>query len=134
MYSKIPILDQEETVLTARQCSKLRERFKAETDALYTQARDEQERLSTRAHVPTFLIILLIIFGFDNIWPWISNPFYFMLLLFFGGFGFVGWYFELHQNPIVRAMVVRGYNEAQHMIAEWIRNFGAKKETKDKTD
>jgi len=77
----------------------------------------------------------LVIFGFDNVWPWVSNPFYFVLLLIFGGFGFVSWYLELHRNPIVTAMASTAYNKSQEAVANKIRSFAAKKQDdKQKTD
>merc|ERR1712000_650217 len=82
-------------LLSKREATQLRKRFTQTSDAMFTTARSEQERNSVATQIPAFMIILLLIFGFDEIIWILSNPALFMLALCISAvFGFL-WYFEL---------------------------------------
>jgi len=82
-------------LLSQREASQLKKRFTQTSDAMFTTARSEQERNSVATQIPAFMIILLLIFAFDEIIWILSNPALFMLALCVGAvFGFL-WYFEL---------------------------------------
>mmetsp|Transcript_1196 Transcript_1196/g.1909 ORF Transcript_1196/g.1909 Transcript_1196/m.1909 type:complete len:737 (-) Transcript_1196:90-2300(-) len=82
-------------LLSKREATQLRKRFTQASDAMFTTARSEQERNSVATQIPAFMIILLLIFAFDEILWVLSNPFLFMLALMVGGTFALLWYFDL---------------------------------------
>merc|ERR1712130_59179 len=82
-------------LLSQREASQLKKRFTQTSDAMFTTARSEQERNSVATQIPAFMIILLLIFGFDEIIWILSNPALFMLALCVGSFFGILWYLDL---------------------------------------
>ena len=82
-------------LLSKRECSQLEKRFTQTSDAMFTTARSEQERNSVATQIPAFMIILLLIFAFDEILWILSNPMLFMLALIVASMAALLWYFEL---------------------------------------
>jgi len=118
-------------LLSQREASQLKKRFTQTSDAMFTTARSEQERNSVATQIPAFMIILLLIFGFDEIIWILSNPALFMLALCISAvFGFL-WYFELLYlvTPIFNIALRTSIDNVQNILNSASSNEAPKEKT-----
>ena len=111
-------------LLSQREASQLKKRFTQTSDALFTAARTEQERNSTATQTPAFMVVLLLIFAFDEILWILSNPMLFMLALCICAVFTFLWYFDLLYlvkpvfNTVLRTSVSNVHNILTTVNAE----------------
>jgi len=80
------VIDEKLIVLTYDEAQKLLERFKKDTEAIFSQAKHEQETVSTKTSIPSIVIVLILILGFDEFMAVLSSP---LLLIFWIFVGFI---------------------------------------------
>jgi len=76
-------------ILTHEEASMIKDKFYKETDSSYLQAVRDQENVSSTAHIPMYVIILLIVLGFDEFMSVITNPLLLILIVLLGAGGYV---------------------------------------------
>merc|ERR1711974_226601 len=105
-------------LLSKRECSQLEKRFTQTSDAMFTTARSEQERNSVATQIPAFMIVLLLVFAFDELVWILSNPMLFMLALMIAGIGGFLWYFELLYivKPIFNTMLKTSVSNVHQIL------------------
>lgn len=111
------------TLLSKRQCNQLKQRFKQATDGMFSSARSDQDRNSITTQIPTFMIVLLLIFAYDELWWILSNPFLFSLSLTFGGIAVLIWYLELGYlvTPVLNTIVGTSFNQLKNTAQGYIQ-------------
>merc|ERR1711982_246294 len=100
------------------EATQLRKRFTQASDAMFTTARSEQERNSVATQIPAFMIVLLLVFAFDELVWILSNPMLFMLALMIAGIGGFLWYFELLYivKPIFNTMLKTSVSNVHQIL------------------
>jgi len=77
-------IDEKLIILTYDEAQKLLERFKKDTEAMFTQAKHEQESVTTKTSIPTVVIVLVLILGFDEFMAVLSSPLLLIFWIFVG--------------------------------------------------
>merc|ERR1712137_1069554 len=105
-------------LLSKRECTQLEKRFTQTSDAMFTTARSEQERNSVATQIPAFMIILLLIFAFDEILWILSNPMLCMLAIMIGGIFGLLWYLDLMYlvKPIFNTILRTSVSNVQQIL------------------
>lgn len=111
------------TLLSKRQCTQLKQRFKQATDGMFSSARSDQDRNSITTQIPTFMIVLLLIFAYDELWWVLSNPFLFSLSLTFGGAAVLIWYLEMGYlvTPVLNTIVGTSFNQLKNTAQGYLQ-------------
>jgi len=71
-------------ILSYEEAQTIKEKFFKEAESSYKQALRDQENISTRSHIPMYVIVMLIVLGFDEFVHVITNPLLFMLFALLG--------------------------------------------------
>ena len=72
-------IDSELIILTWQEAQNIKEKFKTATETAYIQAVRDQESLTTTAHIPVYMLLLLVVLGWNEFWHILTSP----ILLFF---------------------------------------------------
>jgi len=72
-------IDENLIILSYDETQKLLDRYIKDTDQMYSQAKHEQESVVSRTSIPPFVIILILILGFDEFTAVLTSP---LLLIF----------------------------------------------------
>ena len=86
-------------LLSKREINQLKTKFKSVSDVLFSNARTEQERNTVTTQIPAFMIVLLLVLGFNEIVWVISNPITLLFLLIAILMGIAIWYLNL--GPVI---------------------------------
>ena len=86
-------------LLSKREINQLKTKFKSVSDVMFSNARTEQERNAVTTQIPAFMIVLLLVLGFNEIVWVISNPITLLFLLIAILLGIAIWYLNL--GPII---------------------------------
>ncbi|OZJ03252.1 hypothetical protein BZG36_03508 [Bifiguratus adelaidae] len=89
-------------------------RFKRESDAFYLEAK--RSVVATTAKVPYWVVVLLVVLGWNEFITIVTSPLYLMLFIIFGSTGYLIWGLNL-TGPVMRVGHVV-YNEGSRMIRE----------------
>ncbi|RUS17580.1 RHD3/Sey1 [Endogone sp. FLAS-F59071] len=106
------------TVLTESKQADILQRFKRESDAFYLEAK--RSTVMTTAKVPYWLLVLLIILGWNEALTIVTSPIYFMLFAVFGSLGYIVYLLNLW-GPIERMLRVvlnEAYNIGKDKLME----------------
>jgi len=71
-------------ILTPEEAVHVKDKFYKETDSAYLQAVRDQEHVSSSSHIPIYLIVLLLVLGFDEFMSILSNPLLLILCIVLG--------------------------------------------------
>ena len=135
-YSDYENIPPEFILNSKRECAQMATTFSQAAESMFTSARSEQDKNSVSTQIPTYFVILFILFAFDDLWPWISSPIFFPLILFFGLAAGVIWY--LGMTPLVltvaKTTVNQAYNQYGHHLPAIVRPAGNAPENKIKNE
>jgi len=70
-------------VIPASKLEPLRDRFRREADALYLEAK--RSIVATTARIPSWMIVVMFLLGWNELIAVLSNPTYFIMLGLMGG-------------------------------------------------
>jgi len=115
-----PTVDEVKEVLSPDDCRHLLESFRSHAEATYREALREQENAKSRASIPIYMIVLLVVLGWNEIWSVLTSPLYFVLVAGLGGTTVVLYQLGILKalEPVARAAANQGYV----MGKEYIRN------------
>eukprot|EP01104_Vermistella_antarctica_P012650 TRINITY_DN3703_c1_g2_i1.p1 TRINITY_DN3703_c1_g2~~TRINITY_DN3703_c1_g2_i1.p1 ORF type:complete len:806 (+),score=215.04 TRINITY_DN3703_c1_g2_i1:97-2514(+) len=97
------IVDPDYIVLTPDDCQQTRDRFKRDCESAYMQAVRDQETAGATGSIPAFMILLLIVVGFNEFMAIISNPLYLFVTVLCGGAFYV--INVLNLFPVIRPVM-----------------------------
>jgi len=95
------VIDEKLIILTYDEAQKLLERFKKDTEAMYSQAKHEQETITTKTSIPTVVIVLILILGFDEFMAVLSSPLLLIFWIFIGVIIYVLYLLNLTDQVVV---------------------------------
>jgi hypothetical protein len=78
-------IDNSLVIITREEADHIRDKFFKDADSAYKQALRDQETVKTTSHVPMYIIVLLIVLGFDEFLHVVTNPLLFLFVAFIGG-------------------------------------------------
>lgn len=67
-------IDPELIILTWQEAQNVEEKFKSATEIAYVQALRDQESLTTTAHIPVYMLLLLLVLGWNEFWQVLTSP------------------------------------------------------------
>jgi len=133
----VPTGEKGVAVLSLDEFAMLSERFKKDTDAAYLEAIRDQENAGALTRIPTPMIALLVILGFNEFWMLLTNPLLLILAIIVGVAGYFLYILGFAEVPL------RVVNQVTQQLLASLRNYvvasavrqvvgdrGAKSETK----
>jgi len=78
-------LDPKYAVLSPEEAQSIRERFRRDAQTMYLQAIRDQESVKQTAYIPMYIIMLLLVVGFDELLYLLSHPLLLIVVLLLGG-------------------------------------------------
>eukprot|EP01116_Phalansterium_solitarium_P024479 TRINITY_DN899_c0_g2_i1.p1 TRINITY_DN899_c0_g2~~TRINITY_DN899_c0_g2_i1.p1 ORF type:complete len:745 (+),score=138.06 TRINITY_DN899_c0_g2_i1:153-2387(+) len=89
-------------ILSPEEASALREQFSEAARSLYLQALRDQENIATVSRVPTYMIVLVLMLGFNEFLYILTNPMLLILLILAAGFASVVHFLNL-SGPVPKS-------------------------------
>jgi len=78
-------IDDKYVVLNRDEAKMIKDKFYKDTQSSYLQALRDQENVNSVSSIPAFVIILILILGFDEFWAVLTNPLLLILTILLGG-------------------------------------------------
>eukprot|EP01125_Pyxidicula_operculata_P021753 TRINITY_DN8612_c0_g1_i1.p1 TRINITY_DN8612_c0_g1~~TRINITY_DN8612_c0_g1_i1.p1 ORF type:complete len:776 (+),score=231.36 TRINITY_DN8612_c0_g1_i1:30-2357(+) len=122
---ELPKFDNKKILLTIGDANEIIKRFRSATTTSFSVAMAERERIASQRSIPLFMIVLLVVLGWNEM-MWILSTLLFspIFLIFLGMIG--GGAYFLHQNnllPVVIATATPLIKTAKDKILESVHNL-----------
>eukprot|EP01119_Soliformovum_irregulare_P011576 TRINITY_DN2914_c0_g1_i1.p1 TRINITY_DN2914_c0_g1~~TRINITY_DN2914_c0_g1_i1.p1 ORF type:complete len:755 (-),score=268.17 TRINITY_DN2914_c0_g1_i1:49-2313(-) len=78
-------VDDKFVILTRDEAQVIKDKFYKDTQSNYLQALRDQENVNSVSSIPAFVIILILILGFDEFWAILTSPLLLILTVMLGG-------------------------------------------------
>jgi len=82
-------VDDSLVVLSLEEAQIVRDKFYKETETTYLQALRDQDNVNSATHVPMYVIVLIVVLGFNEFLTVLSNPLLLMFVIILGATGYV---------------------------------------------
>jgi hypothetical protein len=119
-------IDPELTIMTLEEAQHAKEKFMKAIETSYLQALRDQESVRTATQVPMYIIVLLIVLGFNEFIQVITNPILLFFVVVLGGTGYVLWVLNLMgpAKSIIEGLLQASFSGAQGWITDQISGTG----------
>jgi len=124
-----PDVKEDNIIITQIEGERYLERFRSMATVPFQAAIREMEHAASRGSIPMYIIALLFILGWNEMW-WlvqmvVFNPLGLVLLIVLVGAAFIVWKLKLY--PVLQVMIVGVWREARSYIAFKMENMNKNK-------
>jgi len=105
-------------ILSLDEAQIVKDKFTKETEKTYLQALRDQENVNSATHVPMYVIVMIIILGFNEFLTVISNPLLLILTIMIGVGGYV--IYLLNMGGPFRRVVESVLHTSLSGVQQWL--------------
>eukprot|EP01098_Paradermamoeba_levis_P010327 TRINITY_DN4339_c0_g1_i2.p1 TRINITY_DN4339_c0_g1~~TRINITY_DN4339_c0_g1_i2.p1 ORF type:complete len:470 (+),score=207.21 TRINITY_DN4339_c0_g1_i2:950-2359(+) len=123
-------VEPELVIFNFEQSKQLMTSFTRYTEGAYQNALTVVENANTKNQIPIYLLVLLLVLGFNEITTIMFNPLYLFLTIFIGVVGYIGYIFNLggvYLN-IAQVMAKNFWNTTQDLLKKYLAEHVAQQQ------
>jgi len=113
-------VDENLIILSHEEAQHIKDKFYKETEKTYLQALRDQENVNSATHVPMYVIVLILVLGFNEFLTVLTNPILLILTIFIGVGGYV--IYLLNMGGPFRRVVESMLHTSLSGFQQWMSN------------